>query len=145
MRTIRASIEECADQILTTVPTIVRGLWNRWQADTSRTVTWSQFGLLSLLHEHPAILTQLAAEWGVTKASMSKMVNMLMERGWIASKKDPADRRRKPLHLTPAGRKAYARVYDTVRQNLIRSLSNLDDDQQTQIVSALDLLVKILT
>ena len=145
MHTIRASIKECADQILTTVPTIVRGLWNRWQADTSRTVTWSQFGLLLLLQERPAILTQLAAEWGVTKASMSKMVSMLIERGWIAKEEDPTDRRRKPLHLTPAGQKAYARVYDTVRQNLIRSLASLDDDQRAQIVSALDLLVKTLT
>jgi DNA-binding MarR family transcriptional regulator len=145
MRTIRASIEECADQILTTVPTIVRGLWNRWQTDTSKTVTWSQFGLLALLHEHPAILTQLAAEWGVTKASMSKMVSMLMERGWIAKEEDPADRRRKPLSLTPTGRKAYARVYDTVRQNLIRSLVSLDEDQRAQIASALGLLVKTLT
>lgn len=139
------TFSNCADQILTAVPIIVRGLWNRLQPEMSRATTWSQFGLLSLLNDQSLTLTELAREWGVTKPSMSKMVSMLVERGWITREKDPADHRRKPLRLTPAGCDVYERVRATVVQNLAQSLESLDDDQCIQIVSALNMLVTSLS
>lgn len=81
MHITKLSTAECADQILTAVPLIVRGLWNRWQAETPRPVTWSQFGLFSLLRQHRLTLTDLAREWGVSKPSMSKMVSIHSPQG----------------------------------------------------------------
>lgn len=111
---------------------------------TPTKVTWAQFGLLTLLCQRRLTLTCLAREWGVSKPSMSKMISLLVQRGWITREEDPADRRRKPLSLTPAGQKVHERVRDAVQQNLVRSLDELDDRQRAQIAAALDLLVKTL-
>ncbi len=136
---------ECAEQILTAVPTIVRELWNRLQAETPMAVTWAQFGLLSLLYQRRLDLTTLAHEWGVSAPSMSKMVNLLVKRGWIAREPDLTDRRRKLLSLTPTGHQVHERVREAVRKNLACSLDRLNGEQQAQIVSSLDLLVRTLT
>jgi len=136
---------ECAEQILTAVPAIVRELWNRLQAETPMAVTWAQFGLLSLLYQRRLDLTTLAREWGVSAPSMSKMVNLLVKRGWITGEPDPTDRRRKLLSLTPTGHQVHERVREAVRKNLACSLDRLNGEQQAQIVSSLDLLVRTLT
>jgi DNA-binding MarR family transcriptional regulator len=134
----------CADKILTAVPLIMRELWSRLQAEAPIRVTWAQYSLLSLLSERRLTLTEMARYWGVSKPSMSKMVSTLMQRGWIAREEDPKDRRRKPLTLTPTGRQVCTGVRQASRQELLRSLDELDDEQRAQIVAVLDLLVDIL-
>jgi hypothetical protein len=53
---------ECAEQILTVVPIVVRELWNRLQAETPMAVTLAQFGLLSFLYRCRLDLTGPARE-----------------------------------------------------------------------------------
>ena len=144
MQKTQPSAEECADQILTALPVIMRALWQRLQAETPLPVTWAQFGLLSLLYSRPFTLTELARTWGVSKPTMSRTVGLLTGRGWIVSQKDLADRRRKPLSLTPVGREIHERMREIVRQKLVSPLDPLDETQRTQIVSALDLLLRTL-
>jgi DNA-binding MarR family transcriptional regulator len=134
-----------ADQIITNIPIVVRGMWNHWQDQLPIKFTWSQFGLLDLLSQESHTLTELSREWGVSKPSMSKMVEWQVDRGWVVRKADPKDHRRKPLHLTPSGRQVHEEARAVIRRNLVRALEQLDDEQSAQIVSALDLLVQILT
>ncbi|MFZ5917741.1 MAG: MarR family winged helix-turn-helix transcriptional regulator [Chloroflexota bacterium] len=145
MEDIKPSTFECADQIVTNIPIIVRGLWNRWQGDLPTKITWAQFGLLSLLSRETSTLTELSREWGVSKPSMSKMISILVERGWIERNPPEGDHRRKPLSLTPKGNEIQERTREVVRRNLAKSLAQLTGDQPQQITAALDMLVQILT
>ncbi len=140
-----ASSVECADYIIRVVPLVVRELWGRLPSDASLPVTFPQLGLLSHLCQERLTLTDLAHMWGVSVPTMSKMVSLLVDRGWVVREEDPADRRRKNLSLTLSGYEVHKRVYEAVQQNLVGSLDALDDDRRGQIVSALDLLVSTLS
>lgn len=135
---------EYADQIITSIPVIVRGMWNQWQNQLPIKFTWSQFSLLDLLSRESRTLTELSREWGVSKPSMSKMVEWQVDRGWVVREEDPEDNRRKPLALTPSGREVHKEARAVIRHNLVRALEPLDDEQSAQIASALARLVQIL-
>ncbi len=145
MHTTQTSTTECANRIITTIPLITRELWNLLQAKSVISMTSVQFGLLWLLDQHRLTLTDLSQLWGVSPASMSKTINLLVERTWVAREVDPADRRRKFLSLTATGRRIHEDVHKAVRQSLAQSLEDVNEEQLVQIVSALDLLVETLT
>jgi len=133
-----------ADRIVTIIPSIVRGIWNRCQSELPIKLTWGQFSLLALLSQQSHTLTELAREWGVSKPSMSKMVSWQVEREWVVRIIEPSDSRRKPLHLTPAGRKVHEQAHKVLVQNLAHALEQLTDEQSAQIKSAIDVLFQIL-
>jgi DNA-binding MarR family transcriptional regulator len=136
---------DTADQIIGTVPLIVRALWNRLPTETSLPVTFPQLGLLSMLDQECLTLSDLAQRWGVSAPTMSKTVSLLVDRGWVVRKEDPADRRRKLLSLTPAGCEIQKEMYGLVQNSVARSLDSLDGEKRAQIVSALCLLLSTLS
>ena len=135
---------ECAEHLVTVVPPMMRELWNRLQVDMPLTVTNSQYGLLSLLCHQQLTMTELAHRWGVSVPTMSKMISLLVQHGWIIREACPTDRRRKLLNLTPAGFQILQDVREAMQQNLARSLDRLDDEQRAQIMAAFDLLASTL-
>jgi DNA-binding MarR family transcriptional regulator len=65
-----------------------------------------QYTALTVLERHPDLSSaQLARNSFVTAQSMADMVVALQERGLIERHRDPQDRRRLVLALTPEGRK----------------------------------------
>jgi DNA-binding MarR family transcriptional regulator len=71
---------------------------------------------LILLTEGPMGVAELAQRLGVTPAAVIKNTRTLRDRGLIESRDDEHDARRRPLHLTPAGRKAVETVDAFVRR-----------------------------
>lgn len=69
----------------------------------------------------PATATDLAADLGVTQQAMSKTVAELVRLGYVRTTVDPADRRRRPVELTEAGRRTVT-VARRARAVLSRSL-----------------------
>jgi len=136
---------ECAEQILLAIPPLVRALWQHLQEATPTAITPAQFGLLTLLRQRPLTSTELAHKWGVAAPTMSKMVNLLVEHGWVAREEDPADRRRKILSLTPEGLGLHSSIYDAVCHNVADSLADLSAEQQANIAAGLGLLLARLT
>lgn len=65
---------------------------------------WAVMALDAGVHEH----RRLAAELGVSKQAVSKLVEGLVVRGFVERRPDPADRRRSRLLLTDRGRAAAA-------------------------------------
>jgi DNA-binding MarR family transcriptional regulator len=65
---------------------------------------------LMWLTEGPMSLSGLAEATGVDAPYATLIVDSLEERGLVERQPDPADRRRKLVSLTPAGRDAVARV-----------------------------------
>lgn len=53
-------------------------------------------------------VTDLARAFQVPQPGMTKSVQKLLDRGYLAAVPDPGDARRKPVHLTEAGRAAHA-------------------------------------
>ena len=72
----------------------------------------------------PTSATELALTIGVDRSATTRYATRLESAGLIARTPDPADARATMLELTPAGRKAVAKM----RGNLTRALGDILDD-----------------
>jgi DNA-binding MarR family transcriptional regulator len=85
------------------------------------------YGLLVRLEEaEPERATDLAAYFGVGKATMSRQLRALEGLGLVTREPDPADGRAFLMRLTEEGRSRYARVRTARRERYLRQLAGWD-------------------
>lgn len=70
--------------------------------------------------------TELAAYFGVGKATISRQLHALLGLGLVDRRPDPADRRASLVRLTPEGRRRFTRVRDARRLSYARKLAAWD-------------------
>ena len=103
-------------------------------------LTALQYTALTVLERHPDLTgAHLARHSFVTGQSMSDMVTVLLDRGLIERHRDPADRRRLVIALTPAGRRLLRRMRPKVAALQDRMLALLSDEQASQLRHLLEL------
>jgi DNA-binding MarR family transcriptional regulator len=102
-------------------------------------LTVVQYTALTVLQRHPASLTsaQLARNSFVTAQTMADMVSALLDRGLIERQRDPADRRRLVLALTPDGEALLGRFVEAVEALEAQMLSGLTAAQATELGASL--------
>jgi DNA-binding MarR family transcriptional regulator len=87
---------------------------------------------------------EIAQGLHVTPPTVSVGVRRLIKDGWIEQKKDPKDRRARPLFLTEKGQ-AFADVIQEHRTRTIKLfLSGLTTCEQEQLISLLDRAISAL-
>jgi DNA-binding MarR family transcriptional regulator len=89
-------------------------------------LTSLQYTALTVLERRSELTTaELARNSFVTDQTMAGMVATLEERGFIARKTDPHDRRRRVIRLTDKGERVLDRVRDQVTELEARMVSGL--------------------
>jgi DNA-binding MarR family transcriptional regulator len=83
----------------------------------------------------------LAESMGVSLPAMSRAVDGLFERGFVARDEDPADRRMKRVRLTPAGHTVPRALNDARLSALEDLIGSLDDQEAAALERALALVV----
>ncbi len=103
-----SSARECANLLLETIPNLMRGLHGvlrqRKGAD-DEPHTMGQYRMLEMLHREPRTLSALAAMHHVTPSTMSRSIDVLVRKAWVARRHElgrpsaghPDDHRRGPL------------------------------------------------
>jgi DNA-binding MarR family transcriptional regulator len=86
----------------------------------------------------------LAKQRRVSLQSMSELVQVLVERGWIERTPDPNDRRQSLLHITEHGRKHYQRAQLQTLQRLMPLIADLDAAERAALSQALPALRRVL-
>lgn len=112
------------------------GLLNRNCLNSGMTL--SQAHILTYINKNgPTPFTELQLQLGLDKASCSRTVNALRERGYLRLVNDRSDKRAKHVELLPSGSEAIA-VADRVANGTVEGLlSDCDDDAWTGIYDAL--------
>ncbi|MCU1471358.1 MAG: transcriptional regulator [Glaciihabitans sp.] len=107
--------------------------------------TPSQVSVVTFLErEGPATVTTLAKAEGVRPQSMGANVAVLEAAGYITGEPDPNDGRQTLLTLTPSARVEIATGRAAREDWLYRAITtNLDDSEQRQLASAIELLKRI--
>ena len=126
---------------------VVRAVNRRGQADTGPdSPTQTQQSLLAWLDElGPSTISALAAAEHVRQQSVGQTVNGLVDRRWVARRRERDDRRRVRVSLTAEGRAALERGR-TLRQTWLSEAiaAELDDAEREQLAVGLDLLARVV-
>lgn len=81
----------------------------------------THFNVLITLAYGPCILTDLAEQQAVSSPTMSNTISTLVDRGWVQRQRDPDDRRKVWLTLTPGG----SQMLDNMSQHAEKQVSQL--------------------
>lgn len=101
-------------------------------------VTVPQYTALAVLSRRGQLSNaQLAERSFVTPQAANEMVRTMESRGWIERQADPKHGRIIHLRLTPAGEQLVARCNAAAAQLEASMMSQLDTDQQAQLLSLL--------
>jgi len=133
-----ASADECAKEVLDTIPLIMRTIRSEVRQQRKPDLTVPQFRTLAFLYHHPgAMLSQVAEYVGLTLPSMSKTIDGLVARGLVAHQNSPEDRRRAVLTLAAEGKAIFLAAREAARARLAQRLGPLSRGEQAVVVCAM--------
>ncbi|MFD7291410.1 MULTISPECIES: MarR family transcriptional regulator [unclassified Streptomyces] len=96
------------------------------------------YGLLVRLDENSCQrATELAAYFGVGKATISRQLRALEELGLVTREPDPADGRASLVRITDEGRARFRRVRDARRERYVQKLADWDRSEIAELARLL--------
>lgn len=113
-------------------------------ADGNR-LTRGQGHILWKIKEGIRTVAGLAQHSQVSKPTISRMADLLVERGFLRRERDPDDRRTVLLTITPAGESQMAARRRSAHAWISSSLTTLSEQELTDLIRGLDILKHALT
>ncbi len=133
--------DQCASLVLETVPLLMCVIRSEIRKRRPAELSVPQFRVLAYLRRHEgASLSDLADHSGLTLPTMSKMVDGLVERGFVRREASANDRRRVVLGLTRQGRTVFDSAAQGARTRIGELLSKLSPEEQMTIIRAMQML-----
>lgn len=135
---------QCADRILSTIPMMMRAIGQEIHEHDACEITIPQFRALMTLQNHAGATVSLMAEHlGVSLPAVSRLIDGLVERGFITRATPAHDRRRVQLSLTEDGRAMLGRVHQQAIGFLAGHLTAFLDDDLERISQSMVLLQSV--
>jgi len=128
-----------ADLILKTVPRLMGTLSSDLRR-VAQNLSPGHFQILLFLAHGESNLTTLATELVVTLPTMSNTVSTLAQRGWVALRLDPTDRRRLMVSLSPEGWATLEEIRDIAIAKIEHTLESLTDVECRKVIEGLTIL-----
>lgn len=105
-------------------------------------LTVDQALVLIVLDKHPNLSQQQIADLVFKdKASLTRIIELLVQKGLLTRAIHPTDRRKFDLHITPPGRHTLANLADTIQLNQRTALAGLTADELAQFYSTLQKII----
>jgi DNA-binding MarR family transcriptional regulator len=108
-------------------------------------ITPTRLAALSALTRYPDGVRQgdLAELMNMSAPSMTRLVEILEEAGWVERRRDPADQRCLLLVLSPVGHKTLDTLRDESATVLSEELADLTADERAALAAAVPVLRKL--
>ena len=103
-------------------------------------ITQGRFTVLMLLnrcHDQPSTPAELADAAGVTRGTMTGLVDTLEKDGLVTRQSDPQDRRAVPVQLTAAGRRLMGKMLPGYFAAVAEIMQPLNETERKQLVRLL--------
>jgi ABC-2 type transport system ATP-binding protein len=137
--------EECARELLETVPTIMQDIKTQMRSHRTPDLTIPQFRTLVYADRNPGTsLSDLAEHLGLTLPSTSKLVDDLLKRGFITREEHPIDRRRLKLALTVRGIEILDASRTATLAYFAKKLVNTSASDRAAIIQAMNTMHLVL-
>ena len=104
----------------------------------------AQMGTLMRIAAGPCTMSELARYQAVSLPTISKSIDMLVRRGWVERWVDKHDRRQTIARLTPSGKRMLSHIRQRAERQVTRTLAPLTAAERAQLVSALNVLRRVL-
>jgi DNA-binding MarR family transcriptional regulator len=108
-------------------------------------ITPTRLAALSALTRYPGGVRQgdLAELMNISPPSMTRLVEIMEEAGWVERRRDPYDQRCLLLVLTPVGRATIDTLSDEATTQLSTELADLTEDERAALAAAVPVLRKL--
>ena len=126
------------------VPKAMRMIRQEMRGRAGKRLSVPQFRILVQLYRQPMLNHDLAEYQGVAVATMSRMVDLLVRRGFVSRLGDPTDRRKVSLTLTKPGKRFFERIRGEVRRSLASRLARLNNAEKLRLDAGISELAKCL-
>lgn len=142
------SIDDAVTQVIATMPRMFRTIKHHIRSaegggpgqEVGDTQTW----VLHALATGTQLTSELAKRFNVTTPTITRMVDGLVEKGYVERRHDSEDRRRIYLALTDAGLEATRIAHQLFRASVAHFLSPLSERQLAEIIVACGHLQSLL-
>lgn len=104
------------------------------------TVTVAQCVVLQSLLAGPSEAAVLAQEHGVSRSAMTRLLDGLERKRWIARANDREDRRRIAIALTRTGKKEATKLRSQTERSIERVLSEIPRQKRAQVAESIALV-----
>ncbi len=133
--------EACARSVMESIPHVMRFMRSKMRRHRAAALSVPQFRAMAFVDGHPrACLYHLADHLGVTRPTASVIVERLVQRGLLARRTDPRERRRIALTLTPEGARQLEDARRATRSEIAKVLAPLPGEALDRIAEGLGLL-----
>jgi DNA-binding MarR family transcriptional regulator len=108
-------------------------------------ITPTRLTALSALTRYPDGVRQgdLAELMNISAPSMTRLVEILDEAGWVERRRDPEDQRCLLIVLSPVGQKTLDTLRDESASQLSQELADLTPDERATLAAAVPVLLKL--
>jgi len=100
--------------------------------------------LIELSLDQPLSQSELVQRLGLERSSISRLVQILANRGWIERSRSPTDRRLVQIVLSSAGQKACQALSEARKQKFERVLACIPMERQQAVSEAITILVSAI-
>ena len=144
MRSSRRTSDAAA--ILDSLRRIVRHLRvSSSEAEAKLGMSSAQLFVLSQLNEgSSSSIRELSARTSTDPSSVSVVLDRLEERGFVVRVRDPEDRRRARLEITPLGARRLARAPELPQLRFLRAIESVSSARRRVLVQSLAELTTLL-
>ncbi len=133
--------QQCAANVMDTFHAIMRAIKPEARKGDSTDLSVQQFRALMTIDRHQGASLSLVSEHlGATLSAASKLIDGLVERGYVRRENSAEDRRRLILAVTKRGTKTLESLHLEVVGCLAERLAGLTDGERAMVNVAMDLL-----
>ncbi len=101
-----------------------------------------QFQTLRRIRKGFNSVSALAEEGHISRPAVSRIVDTLVQKGWVTRQINPADRRQQHLQLTPDGERVLWAIYADAELWLQERFRQLSTEEQQSLLYGMELLKK---
>ena len=130
--------------LLRTVPMAMRTIRSMLDEESNECLSMPQLRLLRMINLEINQVSMIAKTLIVSQASVSKMVDVMEEKGYI-TRSSGIDKRVAILKLTSKGEKIHQSVQSALEQKLEKLMKGLTKKNKEDLIAGLDVLNKVFS
>jgi DNA-binding MarR family transcriptional regulator len=133
-----ATAADCAREVLEVVPAVMRPLRQQMRSHRAEGLSVPQFRSLCGVERYDgASLSAVADHLDLSLPTVSRMVNGLVQRGYLQRKSSEDDRRHMRLSIRPRGKAVMQAARAATQEFFIEKFQSLTAGQRSALVSAM--------